>query len=70
MQAIVRLTILTLAAAALSGCVAVDVASTAVDAAATVAGTAVDVGATVVKTTAHTVAGSDDEDKKDDRKSD
>jgi hypothetical protein len=35
-----------------------------------VAGTAVDVGATVVKTTAHTVAGSDDEDKKDDRKSD
>ncbi|HEV2561494.1 MAG TPA: hypothetical protein VGT78_05080 [Rhizomicrobium sp.] len=45
-----------------------DVASTAVDAAATVAGTAVDVGATVVKTTAHTVAGSGDEDKKDDDK--
>ena len=50
----------------LSGCVAVDVASTAVGAATTVAGTAVDVGSSVASGAAHTVSGSSSDDKSGD----
>lgn len=66
MQVIARIALIGIVAAALSGCVAVDVAETAVDVTTTAVGTAADVGGAVVSTAADTVSGSSDEKKKSD----
>lgn len=60
MRIALGLAVIAVLGTALSGCMAVDAATTVAGAATTVAGTAVDVGSSVVSGAAHTVSGSSD----------
>lgn len=62
MRVVFGLAAIALMGSALSGCVAVDAATTVAGAATSVAGTAVDVGTGVVSGAANTVGGSSDDD--------